>query len=252
MASQPPRIVNTSQQATQGAASGSSIGDRAVGWLSENRRALLLAAGVIVVAGGGYYYYASQQPPPPAGKRGKKVRRRPQSKPASPKVSETEGEQSSAPAAPADLEKGVVDKPAAIVEDDSEGELVRISVWSPFNGLPADPLALTSDEITALSTAVCGTTRAHVDGAEASAQRRKEIAGQLKSRGNRAYQLRSHQEAYKLYTKAIECDEQAVFYSNRAACSLVYSQSLGDAEPCIQVRPTSATCRALSTTARTR
>lgn len=49
-------------------------------------------------------------------------------------------------------------------------------------------------------------------------QRRKQLAGELKSKGNKAYSSKKFQEAITIYSKAIECDEQAVYYSNRAAC----------------------------------
>lgn len=48
---------------------------------------------------------------------------------------------------------------------------------------------------------------------------RSSFAVDLKGRGNKAYSERRYQEAIDLYSKAIECEEQAVFYSNRAACA---------------------------------
>lgn len=47
---------------------------------------------------------------------------------------------------------------------------------------------------------------------------RSKAALALKARGNKLYSSKQYQQAVKLYSKAIECEEQAVFYSNRAAC----------------------------------
>lgn len=49
-------------------------------------------------------------------------------------------------------------------------------------------------------------------------QTRAKTALALKARGNKLYSAKQYEEAIAYYTKAIECEEQAVFYSNRAAC----------------------------------
>ncbi|KAK4698953.1 hypothetical protein P7C70_g7316, partial [Phenoliferia sp. Uapishka_3] len=49
-------------------------------------------------------------------------------------------------------------------------------------------------------------------------QQRQKLAVTLKGRGNKAYSAKRFTEAIEYYSKAIECEEQAVFYSNRAAC----------------------------------
>lgn len=50
-------------------------------------------------------------------------------------------------------------------------------------------------------------------------QQRQKLALTLKGRGNKAYSAKRFTEAIEFYSKAIECEEQAVFYSNRAACA---------------------------------
>lgn len=50
-------------------------------------------------------------------------------------------------------------------------------------------------------------------------QQRQKLAVNLKGRGNKAYSAKKFTEAIEFYSKAIECEEQAVFYSNRAACA---------------------------------
>lgn len=49
-------------------------------------------------------------------------------------------------------------------------------------------------------------------------QARSKSALALKARGNKLYSAKQYTDAIAYYTKAIECEEQAVFYSNRAAC----------------------------------
>ncbi|GAA5839095.1 hypothetical protein JCM3766R1_002256 [Sporobolomyces carnicolor] len=64
-----------------------------------------------------------------------------------------------------------------------------------------DPLNLSSTDISLMSPAS-----------------RAKAALALKARGNKLYSSKQYEQAVKLYSKAIECEEQAVFYSNRAAC----------------------------------
>ncbi|GJN91884.1 hypothetical protein Rhopal_004909-T1 [Rhodotorula paludigena] len=52
---------------------------------------------------------------------------------------------------------------------------------------------------------------------------RAKTALALKARGNKLYSAKQYEEAIAYYTKAIECEEQAVFYSNRAACEWRYT-----------------------------
>lgn len=51
-----------------------------------------------------------------------------------------------------------------------------------------------------------------------SEQQRKDYAAKLKAAGNKAYGAKDHNRAIDLYTQAILCKADAVFYSNRAAC----------------------------------
>lgn len=50
-------------------------------------------------------------------------------------------------------------------------------------------------------------------------QERVKLSLDLKQEGNKAYSGKEYPEAIVFYSKAIQCDEQAVFYSNRAACT---------------------------------
>ncbi|GAA5915310.1 uncharacterized protein JCM6883_002394 [Sporobolomyces salmoneus] len=64
-----------------------------------------------------------------------------------------------------------------------------------------DPLNLTSTDISLMTPSA-----------------RSKAALTLKARGNKLYSSKQYLQAVQLYSKAIECEEQAVFYSNRAAC----------------------------------
>ncbi|BGP29124.1 TOM (translocase of outer membrane) complex component [Rhodotorula toruloides] len=64
-----------------------------------------------------------------------------------------------------------------------------------------DPLKLTASDIEVMDP-----------------ETRSKTALALKARGNKLYSAKQYQEAIDYYTKAIQCEEQAVFYSNRAAC----------------------------------
>jgi import receptor subunit TOM70 len=49
---------------------------------------------------------------------------------------------------------------------------------------------------------------------------RRQYALLFKNEGNKTYSARKFQEAIELYTKAILCHADPVFYSNRAACTM--------------------------------
>lgn len=49
-------------------------------------------------------------------------------------------------------------------------------------------------------------------------QERKDYAAKLKAAGNKAYGSKDYPQAIELYTQAILCKQDPVFYSNRAAC----------------------------------
>jgi tetratricopeptide (TPR) repeat protein len=49
-------------------------------------------------------------------------------------------------------------------------------------------------------------------------QERKDIASKLKAAGNKSYGSKEYNKAIDLYTKAIQLQQNPIFYSNRAAC----------------------------------
>lgn len=59
---------------------------------------------------------------------------------------------------------------------------------------------------------------------------RKDYAAKLKAAGNKAYGSKAYNDAIELYTKALMCRQDPVFYSNRAACW----NAMGDWEKVIE------------------
>lgn len=57
-----------------------------------------------------------------------------------------------------------------------------------------------------------------------SVEQREEYAGKLKQAGNKAYGDKAYNKAIDLYSKAILCKVDPVFYSNRAACHSALSE----------------------------
>ncbi|KAI0179168.1 mitochondrial outer membrane 72K protein [Hypoxylon sp. FL1284] len=55
-------------------------------------------------------------------------------------------------------------------------------------------------------------------------EQRREYALQLKNAGNNAYKAKDYSKAIDLYTKAILCKPDSIYYSNRAACYNALSQ----------------------------
>jgi import receptor subunit TOM70 len=73
-----------------------------------------------------------------------------------------------------------------------------------------------------------------------SLQTRKEYALLFKNAGNKTYTARKFNEAIELYTNAILCDADPVFYSNRAACYAALKQhdkTIADASAALALNP---------------
>lgn len=72
-------------------------------------------------------------------------------------------------------------------------------------------------------------------------QQRKDYAAKLKALGNKAYGSKDYNKAIGLYSKALLCKQDPVFYSNRAACYNALSdwdQVIGDTTAAINLEPT--------------
>lgn len=57
-----------------------------------------------------------------------------------------------------------------------------------------------------------------------SESERKTYSAQLKTEGNKAYSRKDYDKAIELYTRAILCSKDPVFYSNRAACYIALNK----------------------------
>lgn len=154
--------------------------DRASAWYADNKIAAWTIAGVTVIATGGTIYYLSQPPAPSEASRKAKKDRKKAKKGGSERVEPVLEEIKPEPAA----EPAPAAPKAAVVEEQAE-ELPHV----------------TEESVGQLSD---------VD--------RKDYAAKLKAAGNKAYGSKDYNRAIDLYTQAILCKADPVFYSNRAAC----------------------------------
>ncbi|KAK0727074.1 hypothetical protein B0T26DRAFT_640056 [Lasiosphaeria miniovina] len=161
----------------------SSLWDRVTTWFSENKAVVYTIAGVVVVVtGAGAVYYLRTSSSDDGTPRLSKKERRKQKQ--AEREAEAEAEKAAAAAAKQPQTGPPQPKPAAVASEPSD-ELLEI------------------DETTVLSL---------------SDQERKEYSAKLKEAGNKAYGAKDFTKAIELYSKAILCKPDPVYYSNRAAC----------------------------------
>ncbi|KAK3901477.1 hypothetical protein C8A05DRAFT_34851 [Staphylotrichum tortipilum] len=157
-----------------------SLWDRIATWVSEHKAVVYTIAGVaVVVTTAGAVYYVRSGPAQETTPRPSKKERRKR------KQAERDAETGKAPAS---TEKAESPAPAAgskAASVDSADELPEI------------------DETTVL---------------EYSDAERKQLAQKLKEAGNKAYGDKDFEKAIGLYSQAILCRPDPVYYSNRAAC----------------------------------
>lgn len=162
----------------------STLWDRVSTWVSEHKAVVYTIAGVAVVvttAGAVYYIKNSSEPKDSAPRPSKKERRKK-------KQAEREAEEK-ARAAP--------QQPAAGPSPTTGAPQPQTAKVESADDLPE------IDENTVLAL---------------SEDERKSYAAKLKEAGNKAYGAKDFDKAIGLYSKAILCKPDPVYYSNRAAC----------------------------------
>ncbi|KAM7184287.1 mitochondrial outer membrane 72K protein [Naviculisporaceae sp. PSN 640] len=160
----------------------SSVWSRITTWVSENKAVVYTIAGVAVVvttAGAVYYVRNSSESKDSAPRPSKKERR---------KRKQLEKEAEAEATAAADAAKTT----DAATTSDSKAPTVEV----------ADELPEVNENTVQNLTE----------------QQRKDFAAKLKEAGNKAYKSNDFEKAIDLYTKAILCKPDQVYYSNRAAC----------------------------------
>ncbi|OAA57690.1 mitochondrial precursor protein import receptor tom70 [Cordyceps fumosorosea ARSEF 2679] len=86
---------------------------------------------------------------------------------------------------------------------------------APSSSQPKVPTVQVEDELPEVDETIVQTL---------TQQQREEYAAKLKQAGNKAYGDKAYNKAIELYTKAILCKPDPVFYSNRAACHSAMSE----------------------------
>ncbi|KAL0942402.1 mitochondrial precursor proteins import receptor [Colletotrichum truncatum] len=162
--------------------SSSGLWDRITTWASDNKAIVYTAAGVAVVATGAgvIYFLNSDSADPSAIKK----------KDSTPKLSKKERRK----------------------RKEAERKAAEAEKAAPAETSPAQSKAAaveSADELPEIDeTSVQSFTQ----------EQRDEYAAKLKDAGNKAYGSKDYNKAIDLYSKAILCKANPIFYSNRAAC----------------------------------
>ncbi|EPS39423.1 hypothetical protein H072_6827 [Dactylellina haptotyla CBS 200.50] len=167
----------------------SSLWSRLSSWAADNKAvAYTVGAVVVVVTGAGVvYYYNSQKGDV------KKIGQVP------------------VPDSPTERADGSVRKKKKKTKKGKKDEGERSADGTPARAAapPPAPTAELEDEIPEISEETI---------TQFTAEERKLYAGKLKGLGNDAYNKKNYDDAIALYTKAILCKPDPIYYSNRAAC----------------------------------
>ncbi|KAL1627415.1 TOM (translocase of outer membrane) complex component [Diplodia seriata] len=186
----PAQPITLDSNLAAGAGS-ASLWDRISSWAAEHKAVVYTIAGVtVLVTGAGAVYYFGGDSKRPESAKAKKNRKQKERKRA---------KQAADEAAAKEAEAAAARKPSVSDATDDDLPFVDEAIAA---GLTPD---VSRDNLcTQLSLTL--------------AQERKDFAAKLKAAGNKAYGSKDYNRAIDLYTKAILCKQDPVFYSNRAAC----------------------------------
>ncbi|KAG5368411.1 Mitochondrial import receptor subunit tom70 [Yarrowia sp. C11] len=178
--------------------------NRLVSWAADNRKTIVLASAIAALATAGSFYVVSQQQMSPKKDSSSSSSSKNKKKK---KAKKAKKEASSA------------DEPAAKTEL-PEKSIAGISLT---RSAPQYPDVKDWDKVKELSES-----------------ERKELANSFKAAGNALYAKKEHTKAAELYSKALDCYIDPIFYSNRSACYFAleeYQKVVDDTTEAIKLRP---------------
>ncbi|ORY57274.1 import receptor [Pseudomassariella vexata] len=181
----------------------SSVWDRITSWASENKAVVYTIAGVtLVVTAAGVVYYLNDDSKPKASSQPKLSKKERRKRKEAERQAEA-GKDKTATSPPQSSQKQQAATPA-----EAAREIPEIT----------EELVATLNE-----------------------DQRKDYALQLKNSGNKAYGGKDYNQAIDLYSQAILCKPDPIFYSNRAACYnalSVWDKVVDDTTAAINLDPT--------------
>lgn len=214
-------IEATQKAAGTTSAATASAWDRLTAWASEHKTVVYTIAGVTLVAtGAGIIYYVSgsgsqaRLDEVARGEKKSKKERRKAKKEAQEALS---GSRESSVEAPAQRMRCSTRKVVFQLtrEHRPKGRVLFAQADRGGRGRPA--CLERCDTRVALGTGKCRADHKTSSRSD-QFQERKDYAAKLKAAGNKAYGSKNYNEAIALYSKALLCKPDPVFYSNRAAC----------------------------------
>lgn len=239
----PSHSIPSSAIGTGAATSSSSFIDRSRKFVEEHKL-LVLGAAVLAVSGAGYYLYSTRPPasgPSSGGGGGASID---DVNPSS--TSSTSASKKKKKAKSKKSKLGGSGDQGPLLEERDPAEVARLlekrekeknQAQQPVeqekpavggeSGLKSGFLSEKKESSPAPESSAPATQASYLEGvptgdelAALSAQERKTLATTLKNRGNKLYSAKDYASAIACYTRALEVadKEEAVFYSNRAAC----------------------------------
>lgn len=155
-----------------------TVWEKVTGFVAAHKTAVIVGSVVVVGSGAGAYYYLYSNNPSTSDDSSKPKSKKKLTKHDKKKLKRAREAETKKPVSIAGYD--------LITDEDQSVEYPDISDFSAVKDLPEDD--------------------------------RKQLAHQFKLAGNEYFAKKSYEEALGLYSKAIECTNDPIFYSNRAAC----------------------------------